>query len=296
MATLKALRIRIGSVKSSEKITGAMKMISSAKVHKHEMELKKLVPFRSQVKSIMAHLLATDMDFHSPLIMEREVKSVGVVVFGSDDGLCGAYNINIFKRLLIELASIHEKYGKDVKLTIFPVGKKIAKAVKKLPSKNLSVEVIPEVDSKMEGTTVNDFGHNLRNRFLNGELDLIEVVYMNFISRSRQVAKAEQLFPVSREAIEGEASGVADVNKLYIFEPDPNTIFNEVLPMFVLSTLQEITIENRASEQAARVMAMQSANDNAKKLLESLQIEFNKLRQEGITTELLDILGGQTEK
>ena len=296
MATLKALRIRIGSVKSSEKITGAMKMISSAKVHKFELELKKLVPFRSQVKSIMAHLLATDVDFQSPLIADRDVKRVGVVVFGSDDGLCGAYNINIFKRLLIELSSIKEKHGQDVKITVFPVGKKMAKAVKKLAGQNIEVEIIPEVDSKMVGKTVNDFGHNLRNRFLTGELDLIEAVYMNFISRSRQAPKAEQLFPVSREAIEDEAKGVADENKLYIFEPDPNTIFNEVLPMFVLSTLQEITIENRASEQAARVMAMQSANDNAKKLLESLQIEFNKLRQEGITTELLDILGGQTEK
>lgn len=296
MATLKALRIRIGSVKSSEKITGAMKMISSAKVHKFELELKKLVPFRSQVKSIMAHLLATDTDFQSPLIAEREVKRVGVVVFGSDDGLCGAYNINIFKRLLIELSSIREKYGRDVDVTVFPVGKKMAKAVRKLAGQNLKVEIIPDIDSKMVGKTVNEFGHNLRSRFLSGELDLISAVYMNFLSRSRQNPTAEQLFPVSREAIEGEAKGVADENKLYLFEPDPNTIFNEVLPMFVLSTLQEITIENRASEQAARVMAMQSANDNAKKLLESLQIEFNKLRQEGITTELLDILGGQTEK
>lgn len=296
MATLKALRIRIGSVKSSEKITGAMKMISSAKVHKFELELKKLVPFRSQVKSIMAHLLATDTDFQSPLIAEREVKRVGVVVFGSDDGLCGAYNINIFKRLLIELSSIREQYGRDVDVTVFPVGKKMAKAVRKLAGQNLKVEIIPDIDSKMVGKTVNEFGHNLRSRFLSGELDLISAVYMNFLSRSRQNPTAEQLFPVSREAIEGEAKGVADENKLYLFEPDPNTIFNEVLPMFVLSTLQEITIENRASEQAARVMAMQSANDNAKKLLESLQIEFNKLRQEGITTELLDILGGQTEK
>ncbi|MDE7108490.1 MAG: ATP synthase F1 subunit gamma [Muribaculaceae bacterium] len=296
MATLKALRIRIGSVRSSEKITGAMKMISSAKVHKFEMELKKLVPFRSQVKSIMGHLLATDMDFNSPLITEREVRKVGVVVFGSDDGLCGAYNINIFMKLLIELAAIREKYGREVEITIYPVGKKISKAVRKLPAERLSVELIPDVDSKMAGKTVNEFGNNLKEKFLGGGLDLIEVVYMNFISRSRQTPVAEQLFPVSREAIEGEAEGVADVNKLYIFEPDPNTIFNEVLPMFVLSTLQEITIENRASEQAARVMAMQSANDNAKKLLESLQIEFNKLRQEGITTELLDILGGQTEK
>lgn len=292
MATLKALKIRIGSVASSEKITGAMKMISSAKVHKNELELRKLQPFKDQVKSIMGHLLDTDMDFVSPLIEEREVKSVGIVVFGTDDGLCGAYNMNVFKQFLITLAHIEEKYGRGVKVTAFPVGKKVAKALQRLHRPNVEVEMIAGVDSKMEGATVDSFTHRLREKFETGELDKVEVVYMKFVSMGRQVPTEEQLYPVSREAIEGEAAAAED-NKPYIFEPDANKIFNEVLPMFVLSMMQEITIENRASEQAARVMAMQAANDNAKKLLESLQLEYNKLRQEGITTELLDILGGQ---
>ena len=113
---------------------------------------------------------------------------------------------------------------------------------------------------------------------------------------SKQRPQIETLFPVSPEVKSEEGNDKKDDNKFYLFEPDPNSIFNAVLPMFVLSTMQEITIENRASEQAARVMAMQSANDNAKKLLESLQLEYNKLRQQAITTELLDILGGQTER
>ena len=112
---------------------------------------------------------------------------------------------------------------------------------------------------------------------------------------SRQRLTTDTLFPVSVEAVSEEASKV-DANQLYIFEPDANSIFNEVLPMFVLSTMQEITIENRSSEQAARVMAMQSANDNAHKLLDQLQLEYNKLRQQSITTELLDIIGGQVER
>ena len=145
-------------------------------------------------------------------------------------------------------------------------------------------------------SVVNNFVNELRNSFVTGDLDLIEVVYMQFKSMSKQLLTVEQLFPVSRQVIEGDNLNAESDNKLYIFEPDANSIFNEVLPMFVLSTMQEITIENRASEQAARVMAMQSANDNAKKLLESLQLEFNKLRQQGITTELLDILGGQVER
>ena len=292
MATLKALKTRIGSVASSEKITGAMKMISSAKVHKNEQELKKLLPFKDQVKSIMGHLLDTDIDFNSPLINEREVKRVGVVIYGTDDGLCGAYNMNIFKRFLIEKAHIRENFGEDVEITLIPVGKKVAKACLKLRERNLRAMVIPGVDSKMDAKTVNDFTYSLRNDFESGIYDRVEVIYMKFISMGKQVPTVDQLYPVSRESIEAEGKGSED-NKMYIFEPDPNSIFNEVLPMFVLSTMQEITIENRASEQAARVMAMQAANDNAKKLLESLQLEYNKLRQQGITTELLDILGGQ---
>ena len=295
MATLKALKTRIGSVSSSEKITGAMKMISSAKVHMNEMELRKLVPFRNQVKSVMGHLLDTNMEFDSPLLTEREVKKVGVVVFGTDDGLCGAYNINIFKQLLIEISHLHQKYGDKVEITVYPIGKKMAKACSHLAYDGVKTAMYPGVNSKMEGKVVNDFTQGLRKAFLAGEVDHVEVLYMKFISMSRQRATVEQIFPVSREALEGPQKEGED-NKLYIFEPDANSIFNEVLPMFVLSTMQEITIENRASEQAARVMAMQSANDNAKKLLDSLQLEYNKLRQQSITTELLDILGGQVER
>ena len=293
MATLKALKTRIGSVASSEKITGAMKMISSAKVHKFENELKKLLPFKNQVKSIMGHLLDTNMDFNSPLINEREVKKVGVVVYGTDDGLCGAYNLNIFKKFLEEKSRLREKYGNDVEITVMPVGKKLAKASLKLKEHNLRTLVVPGIDSKMEGGTVDSFTNSLRKDFENGVFDVVEVVYMKYLSMGKQVATVDPLYPVSREALEGEAKSTED-NKMYIFEPDANSIFNEVLPMFVLSTMQEINLENKASEQAARVMAMQAANDNAKKLLESLQLEYNKLRQQGITTELLDILGGQT--
>ena len=292
MATLKALKTRIGSVASSEKITGAMKMISSAKVHKFELELRKLLPFRNQVKTIMGHLLATDTDFNSPLIQEREVKRVAIVVYGTDDGLCGAYNLNIFTQFLIERMKLREKYGENIEITVIPVGKKVAKACLKMKESNLRTLVMPGIDSKMEGKTVNDFTGGLRKDFETGVFDLVEVVYMRFVSMGKQIASVEQIYPVSKEAIQEEAAEAQD-NKLYIFEPDANSIFSEVLPMFVLSTMQEITIENRASEQAARVMAMQAANDNAKKLLESLRLEYNKLRQQGITTELLDILGGQ---
>lgn len=295
MATLRELKTRIGSVASTEKITGAMKMISSAKVHQNEQALRKLQPFKDKLKSIMGHILATDENFDSPLIRVREVKHAAVVVFGSDDGLCGAYNINILKGFIEHVDQLRNAYGQDLVVDVFPVGKKMRKAVSRLRHLNLNVKDFEGVDSKMKGDKVNEFTKSLRDAFSSGETDQVDVIYMKYKSMSRQTLTTETLFPVSENTLAGEASDSQD-NQLYIFEPDANSIFNEVLPMFVLSSMQEITIENRSSEQAARVMAMQSANDNAQKLLEQLNLEYNKLRQQSITTELLDILGGQVER
>lgn len=295
MATLRELKTRIGSVASTEKITGAMKMISSAKVHQNEQALRQLAPFRDKIKEIMGHILATDENFVSPLIETRDVKRAAVVVFGSDDGLCGAYNINIVKGFLQKIDAMRSAHGANLEIDVYAVGQKMVKAVKRLHDPGLNIIIPDGVDSKMGGEKVTEFTHQLRDRFVAGELDLVEVVYMRYKSMSKQVLTNEQLFPVSQEAIQGEVKG-KDENQLYIFEPDANSIFNEVLPMFVTSTMQEITIENRSSEQAARVMAMQAANDNAQKLLGELQLEYNKLRQQSITTELLDILGGQVER
>lgn len=295
MATLRELKTRIGSVASTEKITGAMKMISSAKVHQNEQALRKLQPFKDQLKSIMGHILATDQDFHSPLTTARNVRKTAVVVFGSDDGLCGAYNINILKGLLNYISQLRQRHGSDLELVIFPVGKKMDKAVRRVKDSAIEVRNVNGVDSKMKAAKVNEFTNSLRDMFIAEEVDMVSVVYMKYKSMSRQTLTCETLFPVSEETISEGVTASGD-NQLYIFEPDANSIFNEVLPMLVLSTMQEITIENRSSEQAARVMAMQSANDNAQKLLESLQLEYNKLRQQSITSELLDIVGGQVQR
>ena len=291
MATLRELKGRIGSVASSEKITGAMKMISSAKMHKAEMSLRRLLPYRRQIETIIGNLLTADAEFSSPLIETRNVSKVGIVVFGSDDGLCGAYNVNIFKLLLNEIESYRQRYGSGVNISIFPVGGKIAKAVSKLSDPHISMCLVDGVDSKTTGDGVKDFVESLQQMFLDGELDKIDVLYMSFKSVSRQRPSCEQIIPVVAETF--SANGVKESCRPYLFEPDANPIFQTVLPMFLMSVMQDVFTENRASEQAARVMAMQSANDNAKKLLEQLQLEYNKLRQQSITTELLDILGGQ---
>lgn len=273
-----------------------MKMISSAKMHKAEQALRRQRPYRTLIEGIMANLLASDATFSSPLTDSgaHPDSPRAIVVWGSDDGLCGAYNMNIYKELM---GYVETLLGKNAakRVTLIPVGAKIAKAVAKTDRPGVDV-VMPatEVNSKADGDVAKQFLQTLINAFTSGQYSGVDVLYMNFQSVSRQRARYEQLLPLDAAALASETGQtVANPNRPIIFEPDAQTIFSRIIPMFLLATIQEIFVENRASEQAARIMAMQSANDNAKKLLEQLRLEYNKLRQQSITTELLDIVGGQ---
>lgn len=294
MATLRELKGRIGSVASSEKLTGAMKMISSAKMHKAEGSLRRLVPFKKQIEAIMSNLISSDATFSSPLTTPRnEIRDFVLLVWGSDDGLCGAYNVNILKGLLRKITQIHDTYPESA-ISVITIGRKMYKACQVMTKLGyVSVESAP-LDSKAEGKPVDDFMMDIQSRFSSGKTDRVEAVYMHFKTAGRQLLTTVQLLPILPDIFEVKDKSIT--GRPYLFEPDANSIFNAVLPMFLLSTMQEVFIENRASEQAARVMAMQSANDNAKNLLEQLNLEYNKLRQQSITSELLDIVGGQTRE
>lgn len=295
MSTLRELKSRIGSVASTQKTTSAMKMISSAKMHKFTGQLQRLSPYRDMVQTTLSHLLLTDVEFDSPLIETREVKNVAIVVFGSDDGLCGAFNINIVKRLQEILSHVDKHYGNGVNVTVFPVGRKVVKSVKRNITTGVNIETTDYMSTRSTSDDLSRFTASLRERFLDGEFDKVDVLYMHFKSTSRQVLQLEQLLPVSYEALAHEADA-KQANSPCIFEPDANSIFNSVLPLFVRSMMQDVFTQSSASEQASRVMAMQTASDNAKELLETLNLEYNKLRQQSITTELLDILGGQVQR
>ena len=294
MATLRELKSRIGSVASTQKTTSAMKMISSAKMRKATYQLQRLSPYRAMVQHVISHLLVTDQEFSSPLIVTRDVKHLALVVFGSDDGLCGAFNINLFKHLLTTINKAHEQFGSDIKITIIPVGKKLTKAALKIASDGLQVERT-SLNTRSTGNELNELSAMLRNRFLDGDFDRVEVLYMHFKSTSRQLFTREQLLPVSYESIAQQMDARAAAEPC-LFEPDANTIFNSVLPLHLRAMMQEVFTESAASEQASRVMAMQTASDNAKELLDELNLEYNKLRQQSITTELLDIIGGQVQR
>ncbi len=268
-----------------------MKMISSAKMHKAEGYLRRLKPYRSQVETIISSMLSSDASFSSPLLEQREVKRLTLVVWGSDDGLCGAYNVNLAKRMADDITRLRDEYP-GVTLKIVAVGSKIYKACCRVSGDSVDVEKAPEwISPKSEGQAVGDYVRSLVEDFTSGNTDRIEGLYMNYQSASRQRPQLMTLLPVDQSNFGvDQRSGVP-----YIIEPDAATVVRRALPMYLLAIVEDIFTENRASEQAARVMAMQSANDNAKKLQEQLKLEYNKLRQEAITTELLDIIGGQAK-
>ncbi|MBQ4366687.1 MAG: ATP synthase F1 subunit gamma, partial [Muribaculaceae bacterium] len=272
-----------------------MKMISSAKMRKATQQLQRLSPYRTMVQSVISHLLVTDEHFESALIAEREVQRVALVVFGSDDGLCGAFNINIFKQLLATIDSVRKQYGDHVQVTVVPVGRKLTKAVSKIAGDDLRMLKNEHLNTRSTHEELHDFTDDLKTRFLEGEFDRVEVLYVRFKSPSRQVFSRDQLLPVSYQAL-AESVDARAANSPCLFEPDAATIFDSVLPLHIRAMMQDVFTQSAASEQAARVMAMQTASDNAKELLDSLNLEYNKLRQQSITTELLDILGGQVER
>ncbi len=294
MSTLRELKTRIGSVASTQKTTSAMKMISSSKMRKATGQLQRLSPYRHMVQHVISHLLVTDQQFDSPLIAERDVHRVALVVFGSDDGLCGGFNVNIFKQLLVCIKQVREEYGPEVGITVVPVGKKMAKAVAKICGKDIQMEQVA-LNTRSDSEELYAFTDLMKTRFLEQTFDRVEMCYMHFISTGKQEFTREQLLPVSYQGLADNVDPRA-ANSPCLFEPDANTIFNTVLPLHIKSMLQDVFIQSTASEQSARVMAMQAASDNAKELLDELQLEYNKLRQQGITTELLDILGGQVER
>ena len=268
---MRDLKGRIGSVASSEKITGAMKMISSAKMHKAESALRRVRPFRNQIQNTINHLISADAEYSSPLTEIRPVKRRAIVLLSSDEGLCGAFNMNLFKRTLeiINQARMAETEN-PVMFVVYPIGKKASKFAQKLVGDNVEIVTADEMTAKSSAEDIARFTGELTREFIAGKVDCVEVVYTHYKSASKQILATRQVLPIAADDL---ATGEkVERNKPYLFEPDVNTIYNEVLPLYVLSSMQEAICSNRVSEQAARVMAMQSANDNAKELLDELQI------------------------
>ena len=279
MATMRELKGRINSVHSSQKITGAMKMISSARLRKAENKLLQAEPYRRKLWEIYAHIEKSGCEFQSPLTVKRQVKKVAIVIFASDDGLCGAFNINLYKKLVEEVQAYQKRGIREI--TVFPVGKKILAEVKRI--KGIRLARHPEAFEKKDYmAATRELADELMEDFLKGKYDQVGVVYAHYKSMGVQIVRLRSFLPVAVEPEEKIETTEQILTMLY--------------PLMMHALMYDLLMENKTSEQAARILAMQMANDNAVKLLGKLQLEYNKLRQQGITSELLDIAGGSNRE
>ena len=296
MSSLRELRERINTVASTAKITGAIKMIASAKVRGYERKLKQSEPFHDEVKRILALLHSSDggSNLQSVFMSETGGRHVAVVALGSDGGLCGAYNINICRQLKEQTEQM-KKEGAVIDL--YPVGNKFRRVVESAKLQDVNIVTDFGMKAEADAESIDGLLDMLKKKFLSHEVDRVELMYMHFVNMTRQTFRRQTLFPVDfGQDSEGnkEENGKARTNRPCILEPDAGSILDNVLPLYASSRMYNAFMENATSTYAVRVLAMETASGNASRLNDELVLEYNKIRQEEITTELLDIQGGQT--
>ncbi len=286
MASLKEIKGRIASVKSTQKITSAMKMVASAKLRKAQYQIENFLPYETRLMEILNSFLSSEIDFKSVLSEKREVKRMAVVILSSNSSLCGAFNSNV-SRLFGDLMQKYPNLkGSDV--DIYPVGKKIEEIVTKHYDFQVQGSYISLMDKPgFEGAR--EIADKLIADFISGAIDHVELIYNHFKSTAVQIPTVEDYLPVELGKNQGLESHIATD---YLVEPDKKTIIESLIPKSLRTKIYAILLDSAAAEQAARMVAMQVATDNAQEILEGLTIQYNKQRQQAITSELLDIIGG----
>ncbi|MBN2424672.1 MAG: ATP synthase F1 subunit gamma [Calditrichaceae bacterium] len=286
MATLREIRNRIGSIESTQQITKAMKMVSSAKLRKAQDRILALRPYAYELRNVIRHLVALIEDVSSlPLIRKRPVNKALIVVVTSDRGLCGAFNSNIIRTVIKRL---NEYSQTDTSLYI--IGRK---GYEYFSRRDKHIEKYkPEVFQDICFDNAARIARDLVSLYLNGGYDRIEIVYNEFKSAIQQNVIHEQFLPFEpeEESEEGASESVSKVDFLY--EPDKATLVNQLIPKNLNIQFWRILLESNAAEQGARMTAMESATDNAEELIHQLTIYYNRTRQAAITKELSEIVGG----
>lgn len=291
MASLKEVKNRINSVKSTRQITSAMKMVASAKLHKAQGRIGNMLPYQRKLNEILTNFLGTDIAIESPYIDGRPVERVAIVAFSSNSSLCGAFNSNVAKMLERTLEE-YKPLGKD-NVLVYPVGKKVEEAVKKLG-------IVPqgsyqEMADKPSYAQARELAGLLMKEFTEGRVDKVELIYHHFKSTGSQILTIDQYLPVNLDKMAEEAAestGKSGFNNDYIVEPSAAQLVTELLPKVLAQKIYTVLSDSNASEHAARMLAMQAATDNANDLIQDLTKQYNKSRQQAITNELLDIIGG----
>ncbi len=289
MANLKEVKGRIQSVTSTQQITKAMKMVAAAKLRRAQDRITQMRPYAQKLTKVIQNVTGgvDQENVSNPYSQYREETNVLLVVISSDRGLCGGFNNNAFK---FTRALIQEKYGTQQQngtLTILPIGKKSMDHFKK---RGYQVDdKFAMLMGKLNFDEAREAAEYVMKNFVEGIYDKVEIVYNEFKNVAVQVVKAEQYLPIQLETNEeGTAGNVTD----YIFQPSKEFLFSEIIPKSLKIQFYRTLLESNASEQGARMTAMDQATDNAGELLKELRLTYNRTRQAAITKEILEIVGG----
>lgn len=320
MPSLKEIKTRIASVNSTRKITSAMKMVASSKLHHAQVMIENMLPYENLLEHIIKSFLASEADASNVFTVERPVHRVAIIVYSSNSSLCGGFNANVIKQMQ-KLAEEYGYLGKE-NILVYPIGRKAAEKALKL-----GYQIAGDFTDLADKPNVKqciDISREIGGKFMRGEIDKVEMVYHHFKSAGSQILTCKTYLPIdltselTRDHERDLKSNVATkeaqdylrqrdaeqmanhdgrmnakpLNDNFIVEPDLNTIMAELLPKYAHLMLYTALLDSVASEHAARMVAMQTATDNADELLRGLNLQYNKSRQQAITSELLDIVGG----
>ena len=284
MAGAKEIRNKIGSVKNTQKITGAMEMVAASKMRRAQERMSASRPYAETMRKVIGHIAQGNLEYKHPYLIEREVKRVGYIVVSTDRGLCGGLNINLFKAALNDMK---QWSAKGAKVDLALIGSKASNFFERHGAK-----VKAHVSGLGDNPSVNDLIGSVKvmlKAYDNGEIDKLYLVYNKFVNTMVQQPRVDQLLPLPVT----EDSKLAKKHHWdYIYEPDPKQLLDTLLIRYVESQVYQGVVENLASEQAARMVAMQAATDNAGNLINDLQLVYNKARQASITQELTEIVSG----
>ena len=317
MASLKEIKNRIASVNSTRKITSAMKMVASSKLHHAQVMIENMLPYESMLEHILKTFIASEASAHTIFDDKRDIRRVALVVFSSNSSLCGGFNANVIKQMLQALDEF-KHLGKD-NIVIYPIGRKVAEKVAKLGYHSAG-DFTALADSPNFQQCV-DIAMTLGKQFADEEIDHVELIYHHFKSAGSQVLTRKTFLPIDVQS-ELEADKERDLssnivtkkaqdylkkrqkekvkqqveakplNDNFLVEPDMDSVLRALIPKLGHFMLYTALLDSNASEHAARMVAMQTATDNADELLRQLNLQYNKSRQQAITNELLDIVGG----
>jgi F-type H+-transporting ATPase subunit gamma len=282
MAGAKEIRSKISSIKNTQKITKAMEMVAASKMRKAQERMRAARPYAEKLRNVIGHLRLANPDYKHPFLIERPVKTLGMIVIATDRGLAGGLNINLFKAAL---NTIKDAQAKGQKVELCLIGTKAVTFFKRLALPVVASAVHlgdrPEIAQLIGSVKV------MLDKYRAGEIDRLVLVNNVFVNSMSQKGTVSQLLPVE----------ATDQDRLqarwdYIYEPGPAELLDGILIRYVESQVYQGAVENVASEMAARMVAMKSATDNAGDLIAELQLIYNKARQAAITTELSEIVGG----